>query len=86
MKPGDMIKRIYTPSNEPVKCEEHLFSSTTSQWVLIWKASLLISITDVTYTWMNDSGLFHARLDDTLGAFAPSPGYQVKVVPRKIDR
>ena len=86
MKPGDMIEWIYTPINKSVKCEEHLFSSMMSRWVPIYKASLLISITDETYTWLNDKGYFTARMDDVLGASVPAPGYQVKVVPRKVDQ
>ena len=81
MKPGDMIEWVYKRNNEVVPFDTKIWSSPMNLWVPIGKASLLISITDETYTWLNDKGLFHARVDDTC-LLSPSYGGILGVVPR----
>ena len=65
MKPGDLIEWVYKHNNEVVAVEE-LWSTLTKKWVPIGEKSLLISITDVEYTWLNSKGLFRARRDDVM--------------------
>lgn len=64
VKPGDTIEWVYRYDKSVVIYSEVLFSSTMNLWVPIGKASLLISIANKVYTWLNDNGLFHARVDD----------------------
>ena len=64
MKPGDIIVWVYKTNDEVVDHDEELWSSTMDRWVPIGEKSLLISITNEQYSWLNSNGLFHARVDD----------------------
>jgi len=82
MKPGDMIEWTHKTSGVLVRKDETLWSSTEERFVPICNEMVhfLVSIDDKTYSWLNEKGLFHARVDDS--AF----GGQIKggdgVVPR----
>ena len=65
LKPGDTIEWVYKSSARPVSKNEKIWSSTMNCLVPVDEPSLLISITDETYTWLNSKGLFHAGVDDT---------------------
>ena len=67
MKPGDLIEWTYKSNGQPVIVGEELWSTPLKRWVPIGgeQVHLLISITDETIVWLNDKGLFHARVDDT---------------------
>ena len=82
MKPGDMIEWVYKNSNQRVYHNEQLWSSTMRCYVPIGELSLLVSITDEIYVWLNPNtiGLFHARVDDCEVQIA-RPHYG-KIVPR----
>ena len=66
MRPGEIIEWAYKYSGEPVT-KEKLWSSVEDRWVPIGSELMhvLVSIDDETMTWMNEKGLFHARVDDT---------------------
>lgn len=82
MKPGDIIEWVYKQTDKLVAEDEELWSTPMSRWVPIGSSLVhtLISINDERISWLNEKGLFHARVDDAkaLGAdFARRP-----VVPR----
>lgn len=67
MKPGDMIEWVDKTSTLVHKREE-LWSSVMYKWVPVGGTThLLIALNDDNLTWLNDKGLFHARVDDTGG-------------------
>ena len=82
MKPGDMIEWVYKNSNQRVYHNEQLWSSTMCCYVPIGELSLLVSITDEIYVWLNPNtiGLFHARVDDSSAPMFR--GVRLRVSPR----
>ena len=81
MKPGDMIEWVYKRTNElVVGSDEKFWSTLMKQWVPIGEKSLLISITDVEYTWLCSEGLFCALLigERKLGFISPD----LNIIPR----
>ena len=73
MKPGDFIEWTYKSDGNLVVESEVLWSTPMHRFVPIGCVNnLLISIHDEgdkkIITWLNDKGLFHARVDDTVGA------------------
>lgn len=82
MVPGDLIEWFYESSREVVDRSEELWSSLLKQWVPIGSSHVhtLVSIDKEQISWLNEKGLFHARVDDVY--IAPSPQNLVTVVPR----
>ena len=85
MNPGDFIEWTYESDGNLVVESEVLWSTPMHRFVPIGCVNnLLISIHDEgdkkIITWLNDKGLFHARVDDTDGvsSFWAAP----EVVPR----
>ena len=82
MKPGDMIEWVSKFSGELVHKRSRLWSTVEGRYVPIGSEMVhfLVSINNETFSWLNEKGLFHARVDDS--AF----GGQIKggdgVVPR----
>lgn len=64
--PGDLVVWIDTSTKRPVYAEDKLLSSITHDYVTIGLPSLLISIVDGTYTWLNPDGLFSAYAIDII--------------------
>lgn len=67
MKPGDRIEWTYTRGGRLVDADEVLWSTPMRKWVPIGSGIIhtLISINDEQIAWMNESGEFSARTDDT---------------------
>ena len=85
MKPGDMIEWVYKSSARPVSKSETIWSSTMKQWVPVGEPSLLISITDEVYTWLNSEGLNSANITKDNFVFSDTnPGRRVQ--PQKVER
>ena len=82
MKPGDMIEWTYKTSGELVHKDETFWSSVERRYVPIGgeMVHLLVSVNDETYSWINEKGLFHAHVDDSVAERAVLAG--VAVVPR----
>lgn len=82
MKPGDMIEWVYKYSGQPVHKGEQLLSSIENCRVPCGggMVHLLVSIDEKTYSWLNENGLFHARVDDT--STVPGSTEMRAVVPR----
>jgi len=82
MKPGDMIEWTYKTSGALVHKDEILWSNADGHYVPIGgeMVHLLVSIDDETYSWLNEKGLFHARVDDSESAW-PTRSARM-VVPR----
>lgn len=82
MEPGDMIEWVYKFSGELVHKDETLWSSVMERFVPVGSkmAHLLVLVNDETFSWLNEKGLFHARMDDVALSPAPSPVWAV--VPR----
>ena len=82
MKSGDMIEWTYKHSGELVREDETLWSSMMERFVPIGGEAVhfLVFVNDETYSWLNENGLFHARVDDPVAG----PGYEsaLVVVPR----
>jgi hypothetical protein len=71
VKPGDMIEWVYKVDQMPVSQGETLWSTPMQKWVSIGGRALLVSVTDELYFWLSFTrGLFHARVDDTVGDHA----------------
>jgi hypothetical protein len=68
MKPGDMIEWTYKISRHLVPEGDTLWSTVEERYVPIGgeMVHFLVSIDDETYSWINEKGLFHARVDDLL--------------------
>ena len=79
MKPGDIIEWVYKQTDKLVAEDEELWSTPMSRWVPIGSSLVhtLISINDERISWLNEKGLFHARVDD-----ATFVNERVLVVPR----
>ena len=80
MKPGDLIEWVYKHNMSTVNSDEILWSSTMKDYVPIGGINLLVLADENKITWMNDKGLFHARVDDTCAWNSPLPA--TRVVPR----
>jgi hypothetical protein len=82
MKPGDMIEWTYKTSGVLVHKDETFWSSAERRYVPIGgeMVHLLVSVNDETYSWINEKGLFHARVDDSVEGHA-IPAHR-RVVPR----
>ena len=82
MKPGDMIEWTYKTSGVLVHKDETFWSSAERRYVPIGgeMVHLLVSVNDETYSWINEKGLFHARVDDSGWCRAGRRGR--RVVPR----
>ena len=82
MKSGDMIEWVSKFSGELVHKRERLWSTVEGRYVPIGSemVHLLVSIDDETFSWLNEKGLFHARVDDTTRPARSGPGRWV--VPR----
>ena len=67
MKPGDPIEWVYKQTDELITEDEMLWSSLMKRYVPIGSDFIhfLISIDSERIVWMNEEGLFHARVDDT---------------------
>ena len=83
MRPGDLIEWVYKQDGNIVLEREILWSSLMKRYVPIGSGHVhaLISIDSEQITWMNEEGLFHARMDDTQPRSALFP--PVPVVPRE---
>jgi len=81
MKPGDLIEWTYE-TGEVVHRNESLWSTIQDRWVPISSTMchLLVSIDEKTYSWLNDQGLFHVRVEDTVPGVHRLP--EAEVVPR----
>jgi hypothetical protein len=79
MKSGDMIEWMYKFSGMLVHKDEILWSNADGRYVPIGgeMVHFLVSVNDETYSWLNEKGLFHARVDDTEAVVA---GVRVGVV------
>jgi hypothetical protein len=64
MKPGDLIEWVYKYNSSTVSSDEFLWSSTMKDHVPIGGINLLVLVDENKITWVNDKGLFHARVDD----------------------
>jgi hypothetical protein len=86
IKPGDLIEWAYHRDDKPVivhtDADEHVWSSVMKGWVPIGSSliHLCISCDDKTITWLNEKGLFRARVDDGYGRRARA--LPARVVPR----
>ena len=80
MKPGDMIEWVDRSSGNVIRHNEEIWSTPMKQWVPVGGIAFLISITEDTYMWLSDKGLFHARVDDIQKARVSMA--QAGVVPR----
>ena len=82
MKPGDMIEWTYKISRHLVPEGDTLWSTVEERYVPIGgeMVHLLVSIDDETYSWINEKGLFHARVDDLYTSRRPMAS--TAVVPR----
>lgn len=82
MKPGDMIEWTYKTSGVLVHKDETFWSSAERRYVPIGgeMVHLLVSVNDETYSWINEKGLFHARVDDS--AWCDPRSSPRRVVPR----
>ena len=81
MNPGDFIEWTYESDGNLVIEDELLYSTPMHRFVPIGCVNnLLIAFHDEIIVWLNDKGLFHARVDDTDGvsSFWAAP----EVVPR----
>ena len=67
MVPGNIIEWVYKQTDELIAEDEMLWSSLMKRYVPIGSCHVhaLISIDDERITWMNEEGLFYARVDDT---------------------
>ncbi len=67
MKPGDMIEWVHKRSGHLVHEDETLWSAVERRFVPIGSEMVhfLVSINEETYSWLNEKGLFHARVDDS---------------------
>ena len=83
MVPGNIIEWVYKQTDELITERETLWSTPMKRWVPIGSGFIhtLISIDSEQITWMNEEGLFHARMDDTQPRSALFP--PVPVVPRE---
>lgn len=68
MNPGELIEWMFESSREVVAKDEELWSSLLKQWVPIGSGLVhtLISIDSEQIMWMNEEGLFRARVDDVV--------------------
>ena len=68
MRPGDLIEWVYKQDGNIVLEREILWSSLMKRYVPIGSGHVhaLISIDSEQITWMNEEGLFRARVNDTL--------------------
>ena len=82
MKPGDTIEWTYKFSGMLVHKDEILWSNADGRYVPIGgeMVHLLVSVNDETYSWINEKGLFHARVDDSVGRRLAARAFWV--VPR----
>jgi hypothetical protein len=81
MKPGDLIEWVYQYNSQPVLENEVYWSTPMQCWIPVGiHPTILISITDEFYVWLNPNGLFHARADDATG-YSDDEQHEV-VVPR----
>ena len=82
MKSGDMIEWMYKFSGELVHKDETLWSSVMERFVPVGSEMVhfLVSVNDETYSWINENGLFHARVDDAERRAGVSAGSGI--VPR----
>ena len=82
MIPGDLIEWTYKRNGRRVINREQLWSTLMKRWVPIGSSLVhtLVSIDGEQITWMNEEGLFRARVDDTQNAFWMSGAETV--VPR----
>ena len=69
MIPGDLIEWTYKRNGRRVINREQLWSTLMKRWVPIGSSLVhtLVSIDGEQITWMNEEGLFRARVDDTCG-------------------
>ena len=67
MNPGDIIEWTYKQSGQLVDRIETLWSATMNRYVLIGSSRVhtLISINGECIMWLNEKGLFHARVNDS---------------------
>ena len=66
MVPGDIIEWAYKRDGSVVIEDEMLWSTLMNRWTLIGSGLVhtLVSINDEQITWLNEKGLFRARVDD----------------------
>jgi len=81
IKPGDMIEWVYEHDGWRVADNEELWSRIEERWVPIGRelVHLCINYDDKTISWLNEKGLFRARVDDTV--LLPSSRSSPVVVP-----
>ena len=87
MVPGNIIEWVYKQTDELIAEDEMLWSSLMKRYVPIGSCHVhaLISIDSERIVWMNEEGLFYARVDDTLAVVGHA--WPTTVVPReKIGR
>jgi hypothetical protein len=84
MKPGDLIEWVYKCNSKPVHESEQIWSTPMQCWIPVGiHPTILTSITDEFYVWLNPNGLFHARMDDTYARVGWKTGKE-RVVPRVV--
>ena len=73
MKPGDMIEWVSKFSGELVHKRSRLWSTVEGRYVPIGSEMVhfLVSINNETFSWLNEKGLFHARVDDARRRLRP---------------
>ncbi len=67
IKPGDIIEWVYKSDDSAVAVNEEVWSSINKCWCCIGSTSvhLCVAVFDETIVWINDKGLFHARVDES---------------------
>ena len=82
IKPGDIVEWVYEVTNDPVVEDETLWSCVSESWCQIGSGFVhtCIACDGLAITWLNSNGLFHARVDDTVGT--TFGGEYAQVVPR----
>lgn len=69
MNPGDLFEWVYKRNGQCVAERGQLWSSLIHHYVPIGSGliHILVSIDEERIVWMNEEGLFHARVDDVRG-------------------
>jgi len=60
LKPGDLIKWVYTRNGNEVVTHEEIWSSVEHRFVLIGGVNLLVARAEGILTWLNCNGLSRA--------------------------
>jgi hypothetical protein len=83
VKPGDLIEWMYHRDGRPVREDRLLWSTVEKKWVPIGSelTHLCVSCEGEIITWLNERGVFRARMDHA-GLVHQQYPWQPVVVPR----